>query len=78
MQFDPMRDLGRVLLATGLVVAALGLLLTFGSKLPFRIGRLPGDIVFKRDHFTFYMPIVTSLLLSLVLSLLYWLLRRRS
>ena len=78
MQIDPMRDLGRLLLIIGLLVAALGLLLSLGSKLPFRIGRLPGDLVFRRDNFSFYFPIATSLVVSVVLSLVFWFLGRRS
>ena len=49
-------------------------LFTFaGGKLPFRLGRLPGDIVHRGEHTTFYFPIVTCLILSAALSLLFWL-----
>lgn len=74
---DPQRAIGRLLLGAGIVLVAIGLLLATGSKLPFRLGRLPGDIAIKRDHFTFYLPLATSLILSLGLTLLAWLLRRR-
>lgn len=70
---EPLRDLGRLLLVFGGVLVALGALLYFGAKLPFRLGRLPGDIVHRGEHTSFYFPIVTCLLLSAVLSLLFWL-----
>ena len=72
-----MRDLGRLLLVAGVLLAVLGLLLSWGPKLPLKIGRLPGDIVYRRENFTFYFPVVTALVLSLILSLLLWLFSRR-
>ena len=70
---DPLRELGRTLLLLGAVLALVGALLYFGTKLPFRLGKLPGDIVHRGEHTTFYFPIVTCLVLSLGLSLLFWL-----
>ena len=70
---DPLRDLGRALLILGAVIAVAGAFLYFGARLPFRLGRLPGDIVYRGEHTTFYFPIVTCLLLSLGLSFLFWL-----
>lgn len=69
-----MSDVGKLLLFAGFFLILLGLFLTFFEKLPFGLGRLPGDIVIKRDGFTFYFPIATSILLSLILSLLVTLL----
>ena len=77
MSVDPQREIGRLLLIVGILLTALGLLLSFGSKLPLRLGRLPGDIVIKRDNFTFFFPLATSILLSLGLTFLFWLLRRK-
>ncbi len=77
MAFDPLRELGKLLIVFGAVLLVVGLLLTLGPKLPGRLGRLPGDIIIRRDNFTFYFPLVTCLLLSVVLSLLVWLLGRR-
>ncbi|MFQ5599271.1 MAG: DUF2905 domain-containing protein [Candidatus Krumholzibacteriia bacterium] len=77
VQGDPVRELGKLLLIVGILIAALGLVLAIGPKLPFRIGRLPGDIVVKREHFTFYFPLATSVLLSVLLTLVFWLLRRK-
>lgn len=70
---DPLREIGRTLLLLGGVLVLLGALFYFGGKLPFRLGRLPGDIVHRGEHTTFYFPIVTCLLLSAALSLLLWL-----
>jgi DUF2905 family protein len=67
--------LGRVLMIAGGVLVAVGLLLTLAGKVPF-LGRLPGDIVYRKGNVTFYFPIVTSIVLSLVLTLLFSLFRR--
>jgi hypothetical protein len=72
-----MSPLGRTLIIVGAVIMALGLLLTFAGRLPFRIGRLPGDILIRGKNSAFYFPLATGLLLSLVLSLVLWLLNRR-
>jgi hypothetical protein len=70
---DSVRELGRTLLLLGGFLVLTGALFYFSGKLPFRLGKLPGDIVHRGEHTTFYFPIVTCLLLSLVLSLLLWL-----
>ncbi len=70
---DPLRELGRMLLVLGVLLVFLGALFYFGGKLPLRLGRLPGDIVHRGEHTTFYFPIVTCLVLSAGLSLLFWL-----
>jgi len=69
----PLRELGRALFVLGAFIALIRALLYFGGRLPFRLGRLPGDIVHHVEHSTFYFPIVTCLVLSLALSLLFWL-----
>jgi hypothetical protein len=69
--------MGRALIAVGIVLVVFGLLLTLGDKLPIRLGRLPGDIVIRGKGTTFYFPLATSLILSLLLSLVLWLLGRR-
>ena len=73
---DPTRELGRTLLILGVVLFLVGGVFFFGGKLPFRLGRLPGDIVHRGEHTTFYFPIVTCIVLSAGLSLLFWLLSR--
>ena len=70
---DPLRELGRTLLLLGAILALVGALLYFGARLSFRLGKLPGDIVHRGEHTTFYFPIVTCLVLSLGFSLLFWL-----
>ena len=70
-----MNDLGKFLFITGLVVAAIGLLLWSGIGRSW-LGRLPGDIHYARGNFSFYFPVVTCLVLSLLLTLLLWLLRK--
>jgi hypothetical protein len=68
----PLRELGRVLLILGVLLAGAGALLVFGAKLPFRLGRLPGDIIYQGRNTTFYFPIVTCLIVSLALTLFFW------
>jgi hypothetical protein len=68
---------GRTLIIVGAVIMVVGLLVTFGGRLPFRIGRLPGDILIKGKNSTFYFPLTTCLLLSFLLSLVLWLIHRR-
>jgi hypothetical protein len=70
-------SLGRILIGLGLLVAALGVLVSLGERLPVRLGRLPGDIVVRGKHSVFYFPLVTCLLISVVLSLVLWLINRR-
>jgi len=69
-----MADLGKLLLVIGIVIALLGAVLLFSGKLNLPIGRLPGDIYYRGKNTTFYFPLATSILLSLVLSLIFWLL----
>ena len=65
--------LGRFLVLAGLVIAGIGLLMTWG--LP--IGRLPGDFSYRKGNFGFYFPLATSIVISIVLTLLLWLFNRR-
>jgi len=68
--------LGRTLITVGIVLVVLGLVLTIGEKAPLRLGHLPGDIYIHGKKTSFYFPIITCLILSVVLSLLLWLFRR--
>jgi hypothetical protein len=68
------RIFGKLLIFLGVMVAALGFVMYFGAKLPFRLGQLPGDIVYRSKNATFYFPLVTSLLLSAFITLVTWLL----
>jgi Protein of unknown function (DUF2905) len=69
---DPIRELGRALLIFGGVAVVVGAFLFFSGRLPLRLGRLPGDVVHRGEHTNFYFPIVTCLLLSAGLSLIFW------
>ncbi len=67
--------LGKMLILLGVFIIIAGVLLLLGEKIPW-IGRLPGDLIIKRDRFTFYFPITTSILISIILTLLLWILRK--
>ncbi len=67
-------DVRRLLITVGIVLVAVGLLWPVAQKLG--LGRLPGDIVVERQNFRFYFPLATSILVSVVVTLLFWLLRR--
>lgn len=66
-----------MLIAVGLIVAAAGVLISLGGRLPIRFGRLPGDIVIRGKHSVFYFPLMTCILISIVLSVVLWLFNRR-
>jgi hypothetical protein len=68
--------LGRVLLIIGLVIAGIGLVLIFAGKIPW-FGRLPGDFFWRGKNVSFYLPLATSILVSLVLTLILWFINRR-
>jgi hypothetical protein len=70
-----MPDLGKVLIVFGVVLVAVGLLLQVSGKIPW-LGRLPGDIRIERENFSFYFPVTTTIVISVVLSLVLWLFRR--
>ena len=73
-----MSELGKPLILIGALLILVGLALTFGERLSFlRLGRLPGDIVYRRGNFTFYFPLLTSILLSVIVTLLFWFFGRR-
>ncbi len=68
---------GKFLILMGLLLLATGLFVTYGPKLPFPLGRLPGDVLIRKGHLTFSFPIVTCLIISLLLTLLLNLFLRR-
>lgn len=68
--------MGRTLMWIGGVLLAIGAVLTLTERFLPGIGRLPGDLVFRRGNFTFYFPIATSVLLSVGLTLLLWIVQR--
>jgi hypothetical protein len=69
-------EFGKILVIIGAVMLALGGVFLLSGKLPW-IGRLPGDIVIHKKNFTFYFPLATSVILSLVLTLILWLIGRK-
>jgi len=68
-----MSDLGKLLMVFGAVLLAAGLLLTFAGRLNLPLGRLPGDLVYRGKNTVFYFPLATSILISIVLSLVFYL-----
>ncbi len=72
---NPMHEIGRLLLIFGILMVVAGLFLMFLPKIPF-IGRLPGDIVIRKGNFTFYFPLATSILLSVLLTILFSIFRK--
>jgi len=73
---DGIQHIGKFLILLGLLISAIGGLLLLSGKVPW-IGRLPGDILIQKKNFTFYFPLATSILLSLILTLLFWLVGKR-
>ncbi|MBI5408032.1 MAG: DUF2905 domain-containing protein [Nitrospirae bacterium] len=74
---DVIHHIGKALIVLGVVIAVIGvLLLLFKDGIPF-LGKLPGDIMIQRKNFTFYFPLATSIILSIVLSLLFYFLGRK-
>ncbi len=73
---DGIQFMGRILIFTGIILVVLGGLLLISGKAPW-LGRLPGDIIVQRKNFTFYFPLATSILLSIIITLILWLFGRR-
>ena len=71
-----MQAIAKTLIIFGVILIGIGVLLNFTNKIPF-IGKLPGDIYIQKKNFTFYFPIMTSILISIILSLIFWLWSRR-
>jgi Protein of unknown function (DUF2905) len=71
-----MPELGRALIVLGIVIVVVGAILVFFERVPW-LGRLPGDVHFQRGNWTLYFPLGTSILLSVVLTLVLWLIGRR-
>jgi len=72
-----MTDLGKLLLVLGAVIFIAGAVLLLAGRFNLPLGRLPGDIVYRGKNTVFYFPLTTCILISLVLSLLFWLFGRR-
>jgi len=70
-----MTEIGKLLLILGIILSIMGLIFIFGSKVP-GLGRLPGDIFIKKENITFFFPIVTCILISIIVTLILSLFRR--
>jgi len=71
-----MQEIGKTLIVFGAILIGVGILLLFFHKIPF-LGKLPGDILIQKKNFSFYFPLTTSILISIILSLFFWLWSRR-
>ena len=71
-----MSDLGKMLVVLGVVIVAVGLVLMLAGRANLPLGKLPGDIVYRGKHTTFYFPLATSIILSVVLSFVLWIIGR--
>jgi hypothetical protein len=67
---------GKLLIVLGILLVAAGVLISLAGRLPFKLGRLPGDIYIHGRNSTFVFPLTTCILISVILSLVMWLLRR--
>ena len=67
--------MGKVLIVMGILLILLGIILTAGPKIPW-IGKLPGDIIIKKEQFSFYFPLTTCIIISIILTLLLYLFRK--
>ena len=67
--------MGKLLILVGIILFVLGLVLTYGGRIPY-LGKLPGDIHIKRESFSFFFPITTSIILSVLLTLILMLINR--
>ena len=69
------KNMGKFIIIIGLVLVLMGIVIHFADKIPW-IGRLPGDILIKKENFTFYFPLVTSIILSIIISFIIYLIRK--
>jgi hypothetical protein len=68
--------LGKAVISAGVILIIIGMIILFKDKLPFGIGRLPGDISIERDNFRFYFPLGTSVLISIILTIILYFWRK--
>ena len=73
---DGIQHIGRSLIIVGLIISAIGALLLLSGKIPL-LGKLPGDILIQKKNFTFYFPLATSIIISVILTLLFWIFGRK-
>ncbi len=73
---DGIQQIGKVLILIGIIAVAIGVVLNLSGRIPW-LGRLPGDILIRKKNFTFYFPLATSILISIILTLLFWIFGKR-
>ncbi len=71
-----MHDFGKIIILIGLLIVVLGIVLIVGNKIPF-IGKLPGDIAIERRNYSFYIPVTTCIVISIIFSFILWLFSKR-
>lgn len=71
-----MQAIGKTLIIFGIILVGIGLFFTFFNKLPF-LGKLPGDIYIRKKNFTFYFPLATSIILSIIISVILYIIRKK-
>ncbi|HBA53865.1 DUF2905 domain-containing protein [Syntrophorhabdus aromaticivorans] len=67
--------IGKILVVAGILLVLIGVGLMFGDKIPY-LGKLPGDIYIKRERFSFCFPLTTSIIISIILTLFFWIFRK--
>lgn len=73
---NDIENIGKILVVAGIVIIAIGALLMLSVKIPW-LGRLPGDILIQKKNFTFYFPVATSIIISILLTIIFWFFFRR-
>ncbi|MBE7410811.1 MAG: DUF2905 domain-containing protein [Leptospiraceae bacterium] len=73
----PVDGLGKNLIVLGVLIFLIGVFFSYGNKIPY-LGKLPGDINIKKEGFSFYFPLTTSIVLSIAISVILWLFSKRS
>lgn len=76
LEMEGFSSIAKPLIIIGLILVAIGVLFMLGGKIPW-VGRLPGDIYIKRENFTFFFPLATSIIVSIIFSLILYLFLRR-
>ena len=72
---NPLFSIGKALIIMGLIIAVIGVLLVVAPRIPW-LGKLPGDILIKKDNFQLYLPVTTCIIISIILTLLFYLFRK--
>ncbi len=72
---QPFAMIGRTLIYIGIVLIIVGLIVLYGEKINF-FGKLPGDFIIKRENFTFYFPLTTSIIISIILTIVFYIIRK--